>query len=137
MSGMNIAPGYYQDGQGAMRWWDGQQWTPQVQLQQSGPPPLTENQLTVARNGKPQLPQGYVSAKNPGVAVLLSFFLPGAGNLYAGSTAAGVVLLICWFVSWLFMLVAIPAFLIVWIVGMPTAYGAAVKFNQRNGISVR
>jgi TM2 domain-containing membrane protein YozV len=90
-------------------------------------------EVTSAPTGKPQV---YVPAKNPGVAVLMSFFLPGAGSLYAGSTAAGVVLLICWFVSWLFMLAAIPAFLIVWILGMATAYGAAVKFNQRNGVNV-
>jgi hypothetical protein len=43
-------------------------------------------EVTSAPTGKPQV---YVPAKNPGVAVLMSFFLPGAGSLYAGSTAAG------------------------------------------------
>jgi hypothetical protein len=32
MSGMNIAPGYYQDNQGVMRWWDSWQWTPPVRI---------------------------------------------------------------------------------------------------------
>jgi Protein of unknown function (DUF2510) len=56
----SIPPGYYTDNEGVMRWWNGQDWTEQVQ------PPLP-----------PQPPQVYVPAKNPGVAVLLSFFLPG------------------------------------------------------------
>jgi TM2 domain-containing membrane protein YozV len=119
MAGVNIAPGYYHDGQGATRWWDGQQWAPQVH--QAEPQP----------NDKPHVP-----AKNPSVAVL-SFFLPGAGNLYAGSKTAGVVLLISWFVSWLLLLAGIPAVLIVWIVAAVTAHSAAVKFNQRNRIGVR
>jgi TM2 domain-containing membrane protein YozV len=71
------------------------------------------------------------------VAVLLSFFLPGAGNLYGGSTAAGIVLLISWFVSWFLLLAGVPAVLIVWVVATVTAHSAAVKFNQRNGIGVR
>jgi TM2 domain-containing membrane protein YozV len=132
MAGLNFAPGYYQDSQGAMRWWDGQQWTPQAQ--QAEPLPRT---LTSAPNDKPQPPQVYVPVKNPHVAVLLSFFLPGAGNLYAGSTAAGIVLLISWFVSWFLLLAGVPAVLIVWVVATVTAHSAAVKFNQRNGIGVR
>jgi TM2 domain-containing membrane protein YozV len=70
------------------------------------------------------------------VAVLLSFFLPGAGNLYAGSTAAGIVLLISWFVSWFLLLAGVPAVLIVWVVATVTAHSAAVKFNQRIRIGV-
>ena len=132
MAGLKIAPGYYQDSQGAMRWWDGQQWTPQAQ--RAEPLPQT---LTSAPNDKPQPPQVYVPVKNPSVAVLLSFFLPGAGNLYAGSTAAGIVLLISWFVSWFLLLAGVPAVLIVWVVATVTAHSAAVKFNQRNGIGVR
>ena len=118
------------------RFWDGKQWTEATLPSQYTPPELVvpRPEATSAPTSQPQV---YMPAKNPGIAVLLSFFLPGGGNLYAGSTAAGVVLLICWFVSWLFMLAAMPVFLIVWIVGMATAYGAAVKFNQRNGVSVR
>jgi TM2 domain-containing membrane protein YozV len=100
-----------------MRWWSGSDWTENLQ--------------------PPQPPQAYAPAKNPGIAVLLSFFLPGAGNLYAGSTTAGAVLLISWFVSWFLLLAGIPAVLIVWVVGMVTAHSAAVKFNLRNGIRVR
>jgi hypothetical protein len=41
MAGLKIAPGYYQDSQGAMRWWDGQQWTPQAQRAEPLPQTLT------------------------------------------------------------------------------------------------
>lgn len=132
MAGLKIAPGYYQDSQGAVRWWDGRQWTHQAQ--QAEPLPQT---LTSAPNDKPQPPQVYFPVKNPSVAVLLSFFLPGAGNLYAGSTAAGIVLLISWFVSWFLLLAGVPAVLIVWVVATVTAHSAAVKSNQRIRIGVR
>jgi Protein of unknown function (DUF2510) len=38
-----IAPGYYPDGQGQMRWWDGHQWThivqpPSVEVIDPAPP---------------------------------------------------------------------------------------------------
>jgi Protein of unknown function (DUF2510) len=32
LSARNISPGYCQDNQGAMRWWDGGQWTPSVRI---------------------------------------------------------------------------------------------------------
>jgi hypothetical protein len=41
MAGLKIAPGYYQDSQGAMGWWDGQQWTPQAQRAEPLPQTLT------------------------------------------------------------------------------------------------
>jgi Protein of unknown function (DUF2510) len=91
------------------RFWDGKQWTEATLPSQYTPPELVvpRPEATSAPTSQPQV---YIPAKNPGIAVLLSFFLPGGGNLYAGSTAAGVVLLICWFVSWLFMLAAMPVF---------------------------
>jgi hypothetical protein len=70
-----------------------------------------------------------VPAKNPGVAVLLSFFLQcwqplrGLDSCRCGGAADLLIRVLA------FMLAAIPAFLIVWIVGMATAYGAAVKFQ--------
>jgi hypothetical protein len=32
-------PGWYPDGQGNTRWWDGRQWTQQIQPSQASPPP--------------------------------------------------------------------------------------------------
>ena len=136
-------PGYYYSDKqgGAMKWWDGYGWTEYTQPQPLQPgqqplPPQTAIQTTAAANDdKPAAPQVYVPAKNPGVAVLLSFFLPGAGSLYASSVLGGVVLLICWFVSWVSLLVGLnPLPLIVWVGGMASAYGAANKFNARYGI---
>jgi hypothetical protein len=39
--GPGTPPGFYQDAQGTMRWWNGSQWTEQVQ-QQGGPPPTAQ-----------------------------------------------------------------------------------------------
>jgi hypothetical protein len=81
------------------RFWDGKQWTEATLPPQYTPPELVvpRPEVTSAPTGRSQV---YVPAKNPGVAVLLLFFLRCWQPL-AGSTAAGVVLLICWFVSWL------------------------------------
>jgi Protein of unknown function (DUF2510) len=75
--------GWYPDHEGVARFWDGTQWTEATLPPRYTPPELVVPQMESA---KPQPPQVYVPAKNPGVAVLLSLFLPGAGNLYAGST---------------------------------------------------
>jgi TM2 domain-containing membrane protein YozV len=73
-----------------------------------------------------------VARKNPGVAVLISFFVPGGGSLYAGKTNAGLTILFCYLMSWLLTLVFIGIFGIVgfWIWGMIDAYRAAQAWNR-------
>ena len=50
-------------------------------------------------------PQGYpaggpqVVPKNPGIALLISFFLPGVGSLYAGKVTTGVIIIACYIIS--------------------------------------
>jgi TM2 domain-containing membrane protein YozV len=86
--------------------------------------------------------QGYpaggpqVVPKNPGIALLISFFLPGVGSLYAGKVTTGVIIIACYVVSWILTIVII-GFLGVfgfWVWGMIDAYQAAQTWNRQHGL---
>jgi TM2 domain-containing membrane protein YozV len=86
--------------------------------------------------------QGYpaggpqVVPKNPGIALLISFFLPGVGSLYAGKVSTGVIIIACYVVSWILTIVII-GFLGVfgfWVWGMIDAYQAAQTWNRQHGL---
>jgi hypothetical protein len=66
---------------------------------------------------------------NPMLAVVISFFLPGIGSVYAGKTMMGVVIFILaviFFASVYFLgVIAYILYIIVWIYGMYDAYTAA------------
>ena len=77
--------------------------------------------------------------KDPVVAVVLSFFLAGAGQVYNGQVGKGVVLIVAeiflltiifitiWFVIGLFF---VPIWLLVWGYAMWDAYDKAEKINR-------
>jgi TM2 domain-containing membrane protein YozV len=84
-----------------------------------------------------------VSAKSPGVAVLLSFIWLGAGHLYVGKIGLGIGLMVLDF--FLVMLSLIP---FTWIITVPVwlitfvfvaihVSNESKAFNFRNGIIVR
>jgi hypothetical protein len=87
--------------------------------------------------------RGVVTAKNPGVAVLLSLLWLGAGNLYAGQTTLGVILLLVNFPLVLLamtvvgLIIAFPVWVVLVIVSIVLGAQGAKDFNQRNGIVVR
>ncbi|MFE2756965.1 hypothetical protein ACFXGA_33710 [Actinosynnema sp. NPDC059335] len=87
--------------------------------------------------------RGVVTAKTPGIAVLLSLLWLGAGNLYAGQTALGVVLLLVNFplvflaMSVLGLIIAFPVWAVLVIVSIATGVQGVKNFNHRNGIIVR
>jgi len=90
---------------------------------------------------RPQ-PQGVVTAKSPGIAVLLEIFLPGAGLIYAGSVVVGLLILfivtpLMWvsvvFTVGIGLLWYIPYLIIM----MVASYSVASGYNRRNGITVR
>jgi TM2 domain-containing membrane protein YozV len=103
---------------------------------ESGMPP----QLPVAQPGQAGGPQpGWqpqVAPKNPGLALLASFFFPGLGTLMNGQAGKGIAIFALYFVSWLFafILIGIPFLFGFWVWGMVDAYTGAKKWNARHGV---
>jgi TM2 domain-containing membrane protein YozV len=77
-----------------------------------------------------------VVPKNAGIALLISFFLPGVGSLYAGKTNTGVIILIGYIISWILTIVIIGFVGVFgfWVWGMIDAYQAAQSWNRARGI---
>jgi TM2 domain-containing membrane protein YozV len=73
-------------------------------------------------------PGGLVDPKNAGIALLISFFIPGVGSLYAGKTSTGVIILDGYIVSWLLTLIIIGFVGVFgfWVWGMIDAHQAVV-----------
>jgi len=121
---------------------------PQQQQQQLYPYPghiqvVVQNQINVP----PPYPQAYpmtyapaayypiapyVRRKDPGVATLLSFFIPGSGQLYNGQIGKGCAFLAVTLVNFLLLFVGIGFFtgLVTWIWSMVDAHGSAEKINR-------
>jgi TM2 domain-containing membrane protein YozV len=92
---------------------------------------------------EPIQPTPGVMAKNPGTAVILSFFIPGVGHMYAGAVAWGLVILVLHILNWTVILLSIglpPAAFIglfIWLGSMKYSYKAAQDFNRRNGLVIK
>jgi TM2 domain-containing membrane protein YozV len=76
--------------------------------------------------------QGQAGRKEPLLALILSFLLPGLGQIYNGDTNNGIVLIIATVVSWLLTSVCIGlfVFIAIWAYAMYDAYTTAEKINQ-------
>lgn len=70
--------------------------------------------------------------KNPWLAGILSFIIPGLGHLYLGQRKKAIILILSNFLAIGLMLVVIGFFLwpIVWIYAMASAIKAALKTKQ-------
>lgn len=70
--------------------------------------------------------------RNPGVAAVLSFFIPGLGQIYNGQIGMAIV----YFVFAIFSVIACSIIIgfittpIIWIVGIIDAYRSAEKLNK-------
>lgn len=69
----------------------------------------------------------YAVGKSPGVALLLSFLIPGVGQFYCGESKKGGIMLAVYLLSWLtaFIVIGWAGLLIVWIWSMIDAYNLA------------
>lgn len=117
--------GWYPQPDGIQRYWDGEAWTAH-----QAPLPVA------APCGG--LPAGYqtVAPKNPALALLASFFVPGLGAILNGETGKGIGILVGYGVAILLslVLIGIPFVFGLWIWGMVDAYLGAQKCNARHGI---
>jgi len=77
-------------------------------------------------------PVHYVRRKDPGVAVLCSFFLPGAGQLYNGQVGKGLAFMVATVVNFFLLFIGIGFLtgLATWIWGMIDAHGTAERINR-------
>jgi TM2 domain-containing membrane protein YozV len=110
------------------------QWPP---LQRHQQPPQYRQPHPPQQWQSPYAPPGMtVAPKSPGVALLISFFLPGVGSMYAGSAGLGVIILILWLISLVTVFVVIGWFLApaCWIWGMIAAHMNAQRWNRERGI---
>ena len=85
---------------------------------------------------QPQAPAMTVAPKSPGLALLISFLLPGVGSMYAGSAGLGVIILVLWLISAAAVLFVIGWILApaCWIWGMIAAFMNAQRWNRERGI---
>ena len=67
--------------------------------------------------------------KNPTVALALGFFIPGAGQMYAGSTMWGVINLIL-FVILCISVIAAPLAFVVWVASLVLGFKGTKKYND-------
>lgn len=64
--------------------------------------------------------------KSPGIAFILSLFLPGFGHIYAGKTGTGIVMFLATiFLAWTFI---VP--IVIWIAGMIDSVNKVNAYNN-------
>jgi TM2 domain-containing membrane protein YozV len=120
-------PGYQQQqppfGQAYQQPPQGQNGYPPAPYQQPYPP------VYAAPSGLQVVP------KNAGIALLISFFIPGVGSMYAGKTNTGVIILVGYVISWVLTIVIIgfAGVFGFWIWGLIDAYQAAQSWNRARG----
>ena len=153
--------GWYPDAiGGGQRYWDGTSWTAPAPASTYGTPPPGYSTPPPSGStwgaapaqppaaGYPQpgyqqpgyapvpYPQTYAGMKSPGIAMLLSFFFPGAGHLYVeGGTQRAILFLIGTVVSLLLALVVIGVLLIIGLVvwAMIDSNCACKQWNVAHG----
>ena len=74
------------------------------------------------------------SEKSSAIAVLLSFLITGAGQLYAGQTERGTIMLIAYFILWVLSGMTGILFLVLiiyWIWGMADASAQVIQMREQ------
>lgn len=75
------------------------------------------------------------SRKDPAIALILSFFLPGLGTMINGQGGRGIAIMLSYLLGAALsvILIGLPIMFGVWVWGMVDAYTGAQKHNARNG----
>ena len=158
-----LLPGLYPHADGHDRYWDGERWldsAPSLSTTQAPstlnsavqqfpvtpiPPYPTNarpasNAIPVTQPNPPSTIQvsapSTVKAKSPGLAMLVSFFLPGVGSMMNGDVGVGVLIFIAYWLCVFTFFLVIPLFgaFFLWVAGMTHAYMGAQKWNSKHGI---
>lgn len=81
-------------------------------------------------------PTPIVHPKNPGLALVASFFITGLGQLMNGEGGKGVAMFFLQVVNvmLMFVLIGFITWPIVWIWSMADAYMSAKAWNMRHGV---
>ena len=132
--------GWYPVG-GVQRFWDGVAWTqhiapiaPPQDMRPYAARPAPVRALVPTPYGLS--PATQVAPKNPALALLASFFIPGLGSMLNGEGGKGAGILIGYLVCipLSFVAVGIPGMLAFWVWGMVDGYQGAQRWNARYGI---
>ena len=77
-----------------------------------------------------------VARKEPGISLLVSFFVPGVGTMINGETGKGIGILVGYFMCAVlsFLLIPIIGMIAFWIWGLVDAYQGAQRFNIAHGL---
>jgi TM2 domain-containing membrane protein YozV len=71
--------------------------------------------------------------KSPGLAAVLSFLIPGLGQIYCGKIGKGILFLVLAIVSAVLIiifLIGIPIYIIVWVINILDAHKTAKRINE-------
>jgi TM2 domain-containing membrane protein YozV len=77
--------------------------------------------------------------KSPGLAAVLSFFVPGLGQIYNGQIAKGLCLFVLYSLGWFLAGIVVGFFLLipVWIYAIYDGYRRAERINAGQGTVAR
>ncbi|MDD5242453.1 MAG: zinc ribbon domain-containing protein [Syntrophorhabdaceae bacterium] len=76
--------------------------------------------------------RSHKEVKNSGLAAILSFFIPGLGQIYNGQIGKGLLMIVALIVCIVLTIVIIGIFLwlILWLYGIYDAYNTARRINR-------
>lgn len=137
--GAQAQAGWYPDGNGGQRYWDGSAWT-----EHTAPGPnravVPVHNPTAGGSYAPYAggyPQGLVVApKNPALAAIATFFIVGLGQILNGQVGKGIAFFCAAVVSGIlcFVLIGFLLLPVVWIWAIADAYQGAQRWNLQHGI---
>lgn len=105
---------------------------PQYYAQAPQPIVVIQNQVNAPYPMHPYAMMPYVKRKDPGVAALISFFIPGGGQLYNGQAGKGIAFIFATIVNFFLLFIGIGFLtgIATWIWSMIDAHQVADRINR-------